>query len=140
MYRLCVYLLGSFHATLDAKPVAFEYSKVKALLAYLIMESDRPVPREELAALMWPEQSQESAHNGLRQALSKLRRALSDNASEFPFLLIHNDTIQFNARSDVWVDVWVFTKMLGESAGHHHRRLKTCSTCARLLRICPKTT
>jgi len=119
---------------LDDKPVAFEYGKVKALLAYLIMESDRPVPREELATLLWPEQSEESAHNGLRQALSKLRRALSDHASEFPFLLLQNDTIQFNTRSDVWVDTWAFTKIIGESAGHRHRRLKTCSTCARLLR------
>jgi predicted ATPase/DNA-binding SARP family transcriptional activator len=134
MAHLCIYLLGSFHATLDAKPVAFEYGKVKALLAYLITEADRPVSREELAALLWPEHSQESAHNGLRQALSKLRGALSDKSSQFPFLLVQNETIQFNARSDIWVDAWAFTKMLGESAGHRHRRLKTCSACASLLR------
>ena len=133
MSQLCVYLLGSFHATLDTKPVAFDYGKVKALLAYLIMEADRPVSREELATVLWPEHSQESAHNGLRQALSKLRGALSDKSSEIPFLLVQKETIQFNTRSDVWVDAWAFTKLLGESAGHRHRRLKTCSTCTRLL-------
>lgn len=133
MSSLRVYLLGSFHATLNAEPVAFEYGKVKALLAYLIMEADHPVAREELATLLWPEQSQVSAHNGLRQALSKLRRALSDNGSEFPFLLVQNETIQFNQYSDVWVDVWEFSRLLGESMGHRHRRLKTCSTCVRLL-------
>jgi predicted ATPase/DNA-binding SARP family transcriptional activator len=115
------------------EPVPFEYGKVKALLAYLIMESDRPVPREELAAFLWPEQSQESARNGLRQALSKLRRALNDNAAEFPFLLTQNDTIQFNTRCDVWVDAWAFTELLRESATHQHRHPKTCSTCAHLL-------
>lgn len=133
MPYLCVYLLGSFRATLDAKPVAFEYGKVKALLAYLIFESNRPVPREKLAALLWPERSEESAHNGLRQALSKLRRALNDNASETPFLLVQNDTIQFNPRSDAWVDAWAFTELLSDSAAHRHRHLKTCSSCARLL-------
>jgi len=134
MPRLCVYFFGSFRATLDEIPVAFEYGKVKALLAYLIVESERPVPREKLAALLWPERSEESAHNGLRQALSKLRRSLNEKTSEVPFLLAQNDTTRFNLESDTWVDYRSFTTLLSESAGHRHRHTHTCSSCALLLR------
>jgi predicted ATPase/DNA-binding SARP family transcriptional activator len=132
MARLYIYLLGPFHATLRDKPVVFDYDKVRALLAYLTIESDRPVHREKLAALLWPEASQQAAHNGLRQALSKLRSALSDREEEFPFLLTQRDTIQFNPHADVWVDVWAFSQEFRESAGHRHRRLEICSTCAYL--------
>ncbi|HEU0295647.1 MAG TPA: BTAD domain-containing putative transcriptional regulator [Anaerolineales bacterium] len=58
---------------------------------------------------------------------------MNDKSSEFPFLLIQKETIQFNMRSDIWVDAWAFTKILGEAASHRHRYLKTCSTCAGLL-------
>jgi DNA-binding SARP family transcriptional activator len=38
--------LGPFHVTLDGKPVAgFESNKVRALLAYLAVEADRPHSR-----------------------------------------------------------------------------------------------
>ena len=132
MAGLYIYLLGPFHVVLNAKPVTFEYDKVRALLAYLVMESDRPVQREKLAALLWPEASQQSAHSGLRQALSKLRRTLRDRESEFPLLLVQRDTIQFNSQTDVWVDAWAFTQALNQSANHLHRHLETCSTCADL--------
>ncbi|HSB65023.1 MAG TPA: BTAD domain-containing putative transcriptional regulator, partial [Anaerolineales bacterium] len=133
MARLSIYLLDSFRATLDAKPIAFEYDKVRALLAYLIMESDRPIHREKLAAFLWPERAQEAASNGLRQALSKLRKALSDNISEEPFLIVQGDTIQFNPLCDVWVDAWAFNKLLKDAAGHRHRHIQSCSTCAHLM-------
>jgi DNA-binding SARP family transcriptional activator len=126
MAGLYIYLLGPFHVVLNAKPVTFEYDKVRALLAYLVMESDRPVQREKLAALLWPEGSQQSAHSGLRQALSKLRRTLRDRESEFPLLLVKRDTIQFNSQTDVWVDAWAFTQALNQSANHLHRHLETC--------------
>lgn len=131
MTRLNIYLLDSFRATLDAKPIAFEYDKVRALLAYLVMESDRPIHREKLATFLWSECTQDAASIGLRQALSKLRKALS--STDENFLLIQGDTIQFNTCSDVWVDAWAFAQVLKEAADHHHRRIQTCSTCAHLM-------
>ena len=56
MARLSVSLLGTFQATLDGEPVSdFESAKVRALLAYLMVESDRSHHREALAGLLWPD-------------------------------------------------------------------------------------
>lgn len=132
MAHLNIYLLGSVQADLDGKPVLFEYAKVQALLAYLVVEADRPLKRERLAALLWPEASQQAAHNGLRQALARLRTALDDRLADSPFIIAHRDTLQFNADSDAWCDVHLFDRLLAECNTHPHDPGLPCSTCAGL--------
>ena len=52
MAQLALNLLGTFQAALDDAPITgFESDKVRALLAYLTVESDRPQRREMLAGL-----------------------------------------------------------------------------------------
>jgi DNA-binding SARP family transcriptional activator len=46
------------------------------LLAYLARRGGRPVPREELATLIWGDRASARARQSLRQALLELRRAL----------------------------------------------------------------
>ena len=56
MTRLSIALFGALQVTLDGQPVtAFESDKVRALLAYLAVESHAPQRREKLAGLLWPE-------------------------------------------------------------------------------------
>jgi hypothetical protein len=43
--------------------------KVKALLAYLAVEAERPHPRASLAGLLWPERPETVARQNLRQSL-----------------------------------------------------------------------
>ena len=62
MARLFISLLGSFQVTLDGTPVtALESDKVRALLAYLAVEADRPHRRDRLTGLLWPEQPDRAA-------------------------------------------------------------------------------
>jgi predicted ATPase/DNA-binding SARP family transcriptional activator len=91
---------------------------VRALLAYLAIEADRPQPRDTLAGLLWPQRPDRNAHNNLRTALSNLRQVIGDRTAAPPFLLITRDTIQFNAASDYDLDVQTFERYLvgGESA------------------------
>ena len=80
MAHLSISLLGSFHVTLDGEPVTgFESARVRALLAYLAVESDRPHRRETLAGLLWPNWPDRSARTNLRRALSNLRKAIQDS-------------------------------------------------------------
>jgi DNA-binding SARP family transcriptional activator len=130
MARLNIYLLGTLQAELDRIPVLFEYAKVQALLAYLVVEIGRPVKREKLAALLWPEASQQAAHSGLRQALSRLRTALGDRTADTPFIIAHRDTLQFNADSDSWCDIHLFDRLLAECDAHLHDPDLPCETCA----------
>ena len=81
MACLALKLLGPFQATLDGQAVEFATDKVRALLAYLAVESDRPHPRESLAGLLWPDYAETSARQSLTQALFSLRTALGDRAA-----------------------------------------------------------
>jgi DNA-binding SARP family transcriptional activator len=117
MTRLSLSLLGPFRAVLDGEPVtAFESNKVRALLAYLAAEADRPHSREKLAGLLWPERSDRDASANLRYALSNLRAAIGDRQASPPFLLVSRQTIQFNRASDAWVDVAAFSELLTSPA------------------------
>jgi len=121
MAHLSMSLLGPLEVTLDGEPVtSFESDKVRALLAYLSVEADRPHRREALATLLWSEWPDRAARTNLRRALSDLRKAIGDRTpsgdhrAEPPFLRITRDSIQFNPLSDSWLDVAAF-RSLAES-------------------------
>jgi len=119
MAHLSVSLLGPFQVTLDGAPVtAFESDKVRALLAYLAVEADRPQSRDKLAGLLWPNRTDRDARSNLRYALSNLRKAIGDRptvdarGTAPPFLRVSRQTIQFNGDSGSWVDVTAFANLL----------------------------
>jgi WD40 repeat protein/serine/threonine protein kinase len=113
MARLSISLLGAIQVSLDGEPVVgFNSNKVRALLAYLVTEAERPHQRDKLAALLWPETSSREARNNLRYALSNLRGVIQDRLAEPPFLLISRETIQFNRASDYELDVAEFAELV----------------------------
>ena len=108
MPHLSLALLGPFQASLDGQPATgFESNKVRALLAYLVVEAERPHSRETLAGLLWPDYPDRSALSNLRSALANLRQSIDDRHAEPPFLLITRDTIQFNLDSNYALDLSV---------------------------------
>jgi len=109
MVRLAAHLLGPLQVTLDGKPVTgFESDKARALLAYLIIEAERPHRREKLAGLLWPERSDQTARANLRRVLANLRQVLGDREADPPFLSITPQAIQLDATRDLWSDVAAF--------------------------------
>jgi DNA-binding SARP family transcriptional activator len=115
--RFILTLLGSFQATLEGEPIrGFESNRVRALLAYLAIEFDRPHLREKLMGMFWPDWPEASARNNLRGALSNLRKAIGDQDAAHPFLCISRQTIQLNRHPDVWVDAITLAQLLNDSA------------------------
>jgi DNA-binding SARP family transcriptional activator len=110
---LSLSMLGALQITVDRQSISgFESNKVRALLAYLAVEADRPHPREVLAGLLWPEFSNRAALNNLRYALSNLRKAIGDHVAHPPYLLVRNDTLQFNPSSRHFLDVRDFLESI----------------------------
>ncbi len=70
-------LLGGFSLTVHGERRAVSARKVKALLARLAMK-EATLPRDQLAALLWPDSPTAAARHSLRQALSEVRRVLAD--------------------------------------------------------------
>lgn len=136
MPELAIQLLGPFVVTRDGQRVTFSYDKVRALLAYLAVESEPstsglgPISRARLAGLLWPDQPQISAQNSLRQALSRLRSLIEDRATISPFLLVERDTIQVNRATNIHIDLDSFRDTLARVATHRHRNWLACPTCA----------
>src|ERR687883_1942655 len=88
-------LLGGFRAERNGEPVAaFESNKVRALLAYLAVESGRPHQRSVLAGLLWPDHPEDLARTNLRHVLHQLRQTLPDQHGAPPLLLTRQQTIQ----------------------------------------------
>jgi DNA-binding SARP family transcriptional activator len=118
MARLKLFFLGPFQATLDGRPLlGFESNKVRALLAYLAVESARPHARETVAALLWPDHHNHSAVNSLRSALANLRGVINDRLADPPFLFITRETLQFNPTADCELDVAQLEGIETRSAG-----------------------
>ena len=116
MPRLTLSFLGCFQVCLDDRPVTdFKSNKVRALLAYLAVEADRPHRREALAGLLWPDWPDRDALSNLRYALASLRRTIGDHTAEPPFLLITPHAIQFNPASDHWLDVAELERQITDS-------------------------
>jgi DNA-binding SARP family transcriptional activator len=115
MAQLKMRLLGPIQFFRDEESHSgLDSYKVRALLAYLAVESESPHRREFLAGLLWPEFPERSARTNLRRALANLRGIIEDREARPPFLNITRQTIQFNQDGDCWLDTAELTCQIGQ--------------------------
>jgi predicted ATPase/DNA-binding SARP family transcriptional activator len=127
-------LLGPLRLLRDGAPVSgFESDKVRALLAYLLVEADRPHRRGALAELLWPERPERAALLNLNQALANLRRVVGDRDAAVPLLLATREAIQLNPAAGCDTDLARFGALLDACAAHQHRDPAGCAGCAERL-------
>ena len=111
--RLVISLLGPLHVLIDGhRPAEFTSDKVRALLAYLAAQPERPHRREMLAGLLWPESPERSARASLRNALARLRHAIDDHHADPPLLTVTYQTILFSPSSQSRLDIAEFERLL----------------------------
>lgn len=120
MPYLSISLLGPFTAELNGQPLrGFRSNKVRALLAYLAVESHRPWSRATLAGLLWSELPEQSAQSNLRNALSNLRKVIGDARAKPPFLRITETTLQINPSADCHLDLREFLDLASPEEARH---------------------
>ena len=103
--RVELRLMGFPQIRLDDRPVPFGLRKGFALLAYLATEG-RPLQRDQIAGLLWPEMDDEAARARLRRTLHKLQLA-ADGAK---LTETSRTTIAIAAGHDLHVDAAEFEK------------------------------
>lgn len=101
--RLCIFAV-------DGGLVDLESAKAQELLCYLLVNHVRPHHRETLADQLFRTDDSNHSKNYLRKALWQLQAAL---ARQTPLgmddvLLVDAEWIQFNASSNIWVDLHEF--------------------------------
>jgi DNA-binding SARP family transcriptional activator len=79
--RLDVRVLGSFDVDVDGAPIgAWRNGRARQVFAYLALSGRKPVSRQSLMGIFWPEHSQERATNNLSLAVMTARRVLEAQA------------------------------------------------------------
>ncbi|HNB53659.1 MAG TPA: hypothetical protein PK530_17045, partial [Anaerolineales bacterium] len=132
MAHLSLSFLGRFSVTLEAEPVtAFGSEKVRALLAFLAIESAHAHRRTALTAMFWPDSTEKKAAHSLSQTLLRLRQALreKDYPETASFLLVTSQEVQFKYWGDCQLDVARFRELLDLANQHVHAAGTPCETC-----------
>ncbi|MCB8943371.1 MAG: tetratricopeptide repeat protein [Ardenticatenaceae bacterium] len=135
MSHLTVTLFGTFQATLGNQPLTrFRSDKIRALLAYLVIEADRPHRRETLAALLWPDMPDADAMRNLRKSLHRLKQTFDEQSPGFSdeLLAITRQTVAVNT-AVFTADTHHFQTLLHDCEQHPHRHLHTCTPCQQRL-------
>lgn len=126
---LTLSLLGAFDVRRDGLQLAdLRSQRAQTLLAYLAIEPDRPHERDQLCALLWPDEPRQAALDGLRQTLHRLREALEPAGEEGRYLVITRQWVQLNGAA-VRTDCAELRAAVGAVEAHRHRSAAGCAAC-----------
>ena len=123
MSGLVLHCLGPPSLKYDGHPVHVERRKAFALLVYLAV-TQRPHPRDVLAALLWPDLGERQARTMLRHALTALHRAIGPQ-----WVTLAEERVALPAQPDLWVDLQRFRSLAASVAAHHHPPYALCEAC-----------
>lgn len=103
---LTIYCLGTFQVYADDKPVEDWVSKKgKSIFKYLLTHRQRPINKEVLMNLFWPNIDQDSARNNLNVAIHSLRQTLRRSNPGHSHILFQDDAYVLNPEIQIWIDV-----------------------------------
>jgi DNA-binding SARP family transcriptional activator len=111
MSQLSVRLFGQFRVCCDEQDVVgLDAHNVQKLFCYLLLQRDRPHPREALAELLWDTTSAALAKKHLRQTLWHLQSTLDAylDPDHERVLITQPDWIRLQLKDGLWLDAAVF--------------------------------
>jgi DNA-binding SARP family transcriptional activator len=115
-------LLGPVEVDVDGRALTVDTRKAIALLAYVSVLR-RPVSRETLTTLLWPDSSDHDGRGALRRTLSVLRSGLGSSG-----LSVSRTTVEIDPDA-VRVDLDRFRSLVNTARSHTHIGTAACSEC-----------
>jgi DNA-binding SARP family transcriptional activator len=118
---LAIQCLGAFcvlHGDRRLEP--WPNRRAKAVFKYLVIHRERPVAKETLMEVFWPETGVGAARNNLNVAVHALRRFLRDAHSKVSHVVFRDGCYLIDPTLPVWVDAGEFERLA--SAGEQHER------------------
>src|SRR5436305_11083078 len=110
MPTLHIRLLGDFNLLYnDQQVTSLNTTRLRSLLAYLVLHRDVPQQRQHLAFLFWPDATEAQARNNLRPLLHQLRQVVP--AVE-QFLSADTHTLHWHPVTPFHLDVAAFEQTL----------------------------
>jgi LuxR family maltose regulon positive regulatory protein len=101
---MTIEMFGAFRVILNGQPVtpdAWKRRRAPELLALLIANRGRPVPRARLIDTYWPDSEADAAHDNLRVTITAIRKAVGDvikyEANAYRFAPIANTTVDVDS-------------------------------------------
>src|SRR5258708_6099938 len=116
MPTLHIRLLGDFNLIYnDLQVGSLNTTRLRSLLAYLVLHREIPQQRQHLAFLFWPDTTEAQARNNLRQLLHQVRQAFPAVAQ---FLSADTHLLHWHSVTPFHLDVAEFeqTLMLADAA------------------------
>jgi DNA-binding SARP family transcriptional activator len=110
MSTLRIQLFGKLSVESDGRSLeGLDANKAQELFCYLLVNRDRPHPRESLAALLWGEAAGERSKKYLRQSLWQLQGVL-DTGGARSLLSAEHDWVRLESEGGLWLDVEAFER------------------------------
>lgn len=108
---LAVHCLGAF-AVYHNDRLIDDWNGLKGLtiLKYLVAQGGKPVPKDILMEVLWPNGDPESVRRNLHQAVYSLRQVLRKQEPDFQHILFQNDAYHFNPKLTLWIDFVQFER------------------------------
>ncbi|MBF0780096.1 MULTISPECIES: AAA family ATPase [unclassified Granulicatella] len=95
-------LFGNPKIKMNGKAITFSFTKVNALLYYLIV--NKSISRDEIAGLLWPDKTEKSAKKNLRNTIYQANKVLGEDFILAP----NNKTLEINPNIAVESDIDTF--------------------------------
>ncbi len=117
-YSFVVYCLGPFQAFQNDQLIA-DWNGLKGvcILKYLISHYNRPVAKDILMDVFWPDADPEAARRNLHQAVYSLRQTLKGMQPDIQLIQFKNDSYCISPEVVIWIDFIEFKQRVKE--GRH---------------------
>lgn len=120
-HRVDICLFGRFIISVNGVAIPEEEwktKKIKGILEYLVLNKGKPVTRELLMELFWPDSDKKSAAVSLRAALYELKKVLSKygikNDGDTSFIYERTGSLEIKSNRILYIDTDKFTLLYNE--------------------------